>query len=96
VPIDPYCGGLARGRAVACGAVFARLAGHRIGVEILRGRGETASRLYASTDTPTIPIVYEWAATSAPEGQFMPLGEYECRFRVDGKLVAVKPFEIDR
>jgi hypothetical protein len=93
-PIEFVCGAATPSHSLACSAVFARLAGHRLGVQILRGQGNAATLLYEGSDVATVPIAAEWAYTSAPDGGFMPLGQYECRFLVDGRVAVRTPFEI--
>ncbi len=93
-PIENVCDGAWQGRSIACTAVFARLTGHRLGVQILRGQGDGATLLYEGSDVAKVPIAAEWAYTSAPDGGFLPLGPYECRFLVDGRVVMRSPFEI--
>jgi hypothetical protein len=51
--------------------------------------------LYVARDVIPAPIAVEWAYTSAPPGEFMPLGAYECRFRLEGTLVSTVPFTIE-
>jgi hypothetical protein len=64
-------------------------------IEVLRGQGAGAERLYAARDLLHTPIAAEWGVHVGAAGAVPSLRPYECRFRVGGATVATVPFSIE-
>jgi hypothetical protein len=78
------------GHAIACSVVLVKMKGHVATTQLQRQDGPTWTTLYAAKDDLGVPIAEVWAYTSAD----FRLGDYRCRFLVDGDVVAEKPFAL--
>lgn len=80
--------------SLTCSAVFPGQRGNRVGIEFLRLVDGVWTSVFRFDDVLAFPITEEWAWTSAPAGENLAAGEWECRFYLDEQQVAARPFRV--
>ena len=77
--------------AVACYATYPSASGQLARLTIVR-----SGRVIQSTSIRfRTPMTWAWVWTKAASGLKLPGGRYACRYWLDGKLIASKPFTLD-